>query len=288
MEKFSWSSQMQQSLRTLSSSSKFCNKHSIEIQGETLASFAHSASQTSVATISSVRVCNITCPHPMIYSTLSFGLVTEDYQAVYISVKTDIWRPEIVADGVDPKQQTFFFCSQSGAICLDILKDQWSPAFTLKTALLSVQALLSAPEPDDPQDAVVAQQISRNLDPSSPNNFEDGLPDTKNLLFTSICPIPSPASCTLFSGQYGDANVVHRSDGLTIILCPLFMLTWDYQTFAATARYWTETFARTSALGVEGKVQKLVEMGFPEALVRSTLESVGGDENMALEKLCSG
>lgn len=36
------------------------------------------------------------------------------------------------------------------------------------------------------------------------------------------------------------------------------------------------------------QVQKLVEMGFPEALVRSTLESVGGDENMALEKLCSG
>ncbi|KAI5400379.1 hypothetical protein KIW84_065315 [Lathyrus oleraceus] len=48
--------------------------------------------------------------------------------------------------------------SQSGAICLDILKDQWSPALTLKTALLSVQALLSAPQPDDPQDAVVAQQ----------------------------------------------------------------------------------------------------------------------------------
>lgn len=49
--------------------------------------------------------------------------------------------------------------SQSGAICLDILKDQWSPALTLKTVLLSVQALLSAPEPDDPQDAVVAQQV---------------------------------------------------------------------------------------------------------------------------------
>lgn len=49
--------------------------------------------------------------------------------------------------------------SQSGAICLDILKDQWSPALTLKTALLSIQALLSAPEPDDPQDAVVAQQV---------------------------------------------------------------------------------------------------------------------------------
>lgn len=42
---------------------------------------------------------------------------------------------------------------------MDILKDQWSPALTLKTALLSVQALLSAPEPNDPQDAVVAQQV---------------------------------------------------------------------------------------------------------------------------------
>ncbi|XP_028111748.1 polycomb group protein EMBRYONIC FLOWER 2-like isoform X3 [Camellia sinensis] len=38
--------------------------------------------------------------------------VTEDYQAVNVSVKTDIWRPEIVADGVNPKQQTFFFCSK--------------------------------------------------------------------------------------------------------------------------------------------------------------------------------
>lgn len=49
--------------------------------------------------------------------------------------------------------------SQNGAICLDILKDQWSPALTLKTALLSLQALLSAPAPNDPQDAVVAKQV---------------------------------------------------------------------------------------------------------------------------------
>ncbi len=48
-----------------------------------------------------------------------------------------------------------YISNQSGAICLDILKDQWSPALTLKTTLLSVQALLSATQPDDPQDAVV-------------------------------------------------------------------------------------------------------------------------------------
>lgn len=41
---------------------------------------------------------------------------------------------------------------------MDILKDQWSPALTIKTALVSLQALLSAPEPTDPQDAEVAKQ----------------------------------------------------------------------------------------------------------------------------------
>ncbi|KAL3655059.1 Ubiquitin-conjugating enzyme E2 27 [Castilleja foliolosa] len=122
-----------------------------------------------------------------------------------------------------PKMQFATKVCQSGAICLDILKDQWSPALTLKTALLSVQALLSAPEPDDPQDAVVARQYIK-----------------------------------------------------------------ENQTFMRTARYWTESFAMSSLIGVEEKVQKLVEMGFLEASVRRALESVGGDENLALEKLCTG
>ncbi|CAH1168762.1 unnamed protein product [Phyllotreta striolata] len=37
-----------------------------------------------------------------------------------------------------------------GRICLDILKDQWSPALQVRTVLLSIQALLSSPNPDDP------------------------------------------------------------------------------------------------------------------------------------------
>jgi len=56
---------------------------------------------------------------------------------------TKVWHPNV--------------SSQTGAICLDILKDQWSPALTLRTALLSLQALLASPEPDDPQDAEVAR-----------------------------------------------------------------------------------------------------------------------------------
>jgi len=58
--------------------------------------------------------------------------------------ETKVWHPNI--------------SSANGAICLDILKNEWSPALTLRTALLSLQALLSCPNADDPQDAVVAGQ----------------------------------------------------------------------------------------------------------------------------------
>lgn len=35
---------------------------------------------------------------------------------------------------------------------------------TIRTALISLQALLCAPEPDDPQDAVVAQMYKNDID----------------------------------------------------------------------------------------------------------------------------
>ncbi|OWM79428.1 hypothetical protein CDL15_Pgr022840 [Punica granatum] len=38
--------------------------------------------------------------------------VTEDYQAVNVSVRADMWMSEVVADCMDPKLQTFFFCSK--------------------------------------------------------------------------------------------------------------------------------------------------------------------------------
>ncbi|XP_072639367.1 ubiquitin-conjugating enzyme E2 N-like [Canis lupus baileyi] len=48
-----------------------------------------------------------------------------------------------------------------GRICLDILKDKWSPALQICTVLLSIQAL-SAPNPDDPLANDEAEQWKTN------------------------------------------------------------------------------------------------------------------------------
>merc|ERR1712093_374995 len=70
------------------------------------------------------------------------------YSPPKVKFDTKIWHPNI--------------SSQTGAICLDVLNKEWSPALTIRTALLSIQAMLSAPEPDDPQDAEVANQYKTN------------------------------------------------------------------------------------------------------------------------------
>jgi len=49
-----------------------------------------------------------------------------------------------------------------GRICLDILKEKWSPALQIRTVLLSIQALLSKPNPEDPLANDVAEHWKRD------------------------------------------------------------------------------------------------------------------------------
>lgn len=49
-----------------------------------------------------------------------------------------------------------------GRICLDVLKTNWSPALQIRTVLLSIQALLSSPNPDDPLANDVATEWKTN------------------------------------------------------------------------------------------------------------------------------
>jgi ubiquitin-conjugating enzyme E2 A len=53
--------------------------------------------------------------------------------------------------------------SYDGSICLDILKDKWSPVYTIRTIILSIISLLSDPNPDSPLNGEAAKLYKESL-----------------------------------------------------------------------------------------------------------------------------
>eukprot|EP00755_Sulcionema_specki_P017727 Sspe_Gene.65099::Locus_38549_Transcript_1_1_Confidence_1.000_Length_1728::g.65099::m.65099/K06689/UBE2D, UBC4, UBC5; ubiquitin-conjugating enzyme E2 D len=71
--------------------------------------------------------------------------------------------------------------NNDGAVCLDILKECWSPALTATRIIKSVQALMGSPNPDDPLDAWKGQQYK-----SDPARYEaEAVAETAKSAFTT-------------------------------------------------------------------------------------------------------
>jgi hypothetical protein len=108
-----------------------------------------------------------------------------------------------------------------GRICLDILKgmilvltlflfaplysdqltctDKWSPALQIRTVLLSVQALLSAPNPDDP----LANDVAELWKANEAQAIKTGIP---NSLFVSYPHVTHLSSYLIVFGFYQPRN----------------------------------------------------------------------------------
>lgn len=67
------------------------------------------------------------------------------FKAPHIKFIQPIWHPNV--------------CKKSGEICLDILKENWSPALKILQVLISISSLLNDPNPSSPLNGTAAKEF---------------------------------------------------------------------------------------------------------------------------------
>ena len=75
---------------------------------------------------------------------------TEEYpnKPPHVLMKTKVFHPNFYVNG---------------EICIDILKDQWSPIYDIKSILTSIQSLLTDPNPLSPANVEAAKLYNDNI-----------------------------------------------------------------------------------------------------------------------------
>ena len=88
-------------------------------------------------------------PYEEIISTINIQIPKEyPHRAPNMNFKNKIYHPNV---------------GNGGNICLDILKDQWRPIYTLRTTLMSIISLLNDPNPDSPLNGEAARGYKNGI-----------------------------------------------------------------------------------------------------------------------------
>jgi ubiquitin-conjugating enzyme (huntingtin interacting protein 2) len=163
---------------------------------------------------------------------------------------TKIWHPNV--------------SSQTGAICLDTLGTAWSPVLNLKSALISLQSLLSSPEPKDPQDAEVASMLL-----TRPEQFRHVAREWA--IRYAGAPKPPPGSVKTGAGGSGEQQEAAGSS--------------DRRKAEEKERKRKEETRRKEAYKGYNRrmVDQFVNMGFPVEQVVAAFEDVGIDDAQGRE-----
>jgi ubiquitin-protein ligase len=90
---------------------------------------------------------------------LQFSIELDDYpmKPPIIRAMNKIYHPNIISTENLPEVERPF-----GAICMNILKNDWSPINKLRLVLLAIKELLANPNPEDPMEPEIAELYVNN------------------------------------------------------------------------------------------------------------------------------